>query len=293
MGTSRFALGAGEWRPAPYGHPTRMEQNQLERFKRWFSQYSSRFLGDDEYVNANLKLKQEHTVRTCEEIVHLAQELALDDNEVRIAELTALFHDVGRFPQFAQYRTYNDLRSIDHGQKGVQVLREEGVLDSLPAEERQWVQTAVGLHNRKSLPSTLKGRALLFTKLVRDADKIDIFRVVMEYYRCRRDNPQSPCTLELEIELPDTPQYNPEVLEAVMNEETVDWGRLRTLTDARLCQLGWVYDLNFTPSLRRIDECGYLTGLMGFLPPDDAVQRLCQKVLAYVDLRLERSARAH
>ncbi len=272
----------------PYGYPIRMERNQLERFKRWFTEYSGRFLGDDEYVNANLRLKQEHTARTCSEIVHLAQELALDDNEVRIAELTALFHDVGRFPQFAQYRTYNDLRSIDHGQKGVEVLRAERVLDSLPADERQWVQTAVGLHNRKSLPSTLKGRALLFTKLVRDADKVDIFRVVMEYYRCRRDNPQSPCTWEIEIELPDTPQYNPEVLEAVMNEEAVDWAKLRTLTDARLCQLGWVYDLNFTSSLRRIDECGYLTDLIGFLPQDDAIQRLCRKVLEYVDLRLGR-----
>lgn len=273
----------------PYGYRTRMEQNQLERFKRWFSQYSNRFFGDDEYVNANLRLKQEHTARTCEEIVHLAQELALDDNEVRIAELTALFHDVGRFPQFAQYRTYNDSRSIDHGQKGVEVLQTDGVLDSLPTEERQWVQTAVGLHNRKSLPSALKGRALLFTKLIRDADKIDIFRVVTDYYKRYREDPDS---LPFDIELPDTPQYSPEVLEAVLNEQTVDWAVLRTLTDVRLCQLGWVYDLNFTPSLRRIDECGYLTELIGFLPQDDAVQRLCRKIVEYVDLRLERGARA-
>lgn len=260
-----------------------MEQNQLERFKRWFRQCSNRFFGDDEYVNANLRLKQEHTARTCEEITRLAHELALNDNEVRIAELTALFHDVGRFPQFAQYRTFNDSRSIDHGQKGVEVLCEEGVLDSLPAEERQWVQTAVGLHNRKSLPTALKGRALLFTKLIRDADKIDIFRVVMEYYRRYREDPNS---FPLEVELPDTPQYSPEVLEAVMKEEAVDWAKLRTLTDARLCQLGWVYDLNFTASLRRIDECGYLAELIGYLPPDDAIQRLCRKVLDDVHSRL-------
>ncbi len=267
----------------PCGYPIRMERNPLERFKRWFTEYSSRFFGDDECVNANLRLKQEHTARTCSEIVHLAQELALDDNEVRIAELTALFHDVGRFPQFAQYRTYNDSRSIDHGQRGVEVLCEEGVLDSLSAEERQWVQTAVGLHNRKSLPSALKGRALLFTKLIRDADKIDIFRVVMDYYRRYREDPDN---FPLEVELPDVPEYCPEVLEAVMNEEAVDWAKLRTLTDARLCQLGWVYDLNFTPSLRRIDECGYLTDLIGFLPPDDAIQRLCRKVLDDVHSRL-------
>ncbi len=260
-----------------------MEQNQLERFKRWFSQYSNRFFGDDQYVNANLRLKQEHTTRTCEEIVRLARELALDENETRIAALTALFHDVGRFSQFAQYRTYNDLRSIDHGQRGVEVLREEGILHSLPAEERQWVETAVGLHGRKSLPSALKGRALLFTRLIRDADKIDIFRVVTDHYKRYR---QDPDNFALEVELPDDPQYCPEVLEAVRNEEAVDWAKLRTLTDAKLCQLGWVYDLNFTASLRRIDECGYLAELIGFLPQDGEIQSLCRKIQADVASRL-------
>lgn len=260
-----------------------MEQNQLERFRRWFIEYTGRFFLDDSYVNANLRLKQDHTARTCEEIRLLACELALDGNETRVADLIALFHDVGRFSQFAEYRTYNDSRSIDHGQRGVQVLREEGVLDSLGAEERRWVETAVGLHGRKSLPSSLKGRALLFTRLIRDADKIDIFRVVTDYYQRYREDPDS---FMLEVELPDEPQYLPEVLEAVQNKRTVDWAMLRTLTDAKLCQLGWVYDLNFTASLRRIDECGFLTQLIGLLPPDDAIQRLCQQVQDDVAARL-------
>jgi hypothetical protein len=260
-----------------------MEQSQLDRFKRWFAEYTGRFFADDEYVNANLRLKQEHTARTCEEICLLAHELALDDNETRIAELIALLHDVGRFSQFAQYRTYNDLRSIDHGQRGIEVLREERVLDSLPTEERQWVETAVGLHSRKSLPSALKGRALLFTKLIRDADKIDIFRVVTDYYQRYREDPDK---FLLEVDLPDEPQYRPEVLDAVRNKEMVDWAKLHTLTDAKLCQLGWVYDLNFTASLRRIDECGFLATLIGLLPPDDDIQQLCQKIQDDVAARL-------
>ncbi len=264
-----------------------MEQSQLERFKYWFSEYSGRFLGDDEYVNANLKLKQDHTARTCDEIRWLAEALALDANERRIAELIALLHDVGRFPQFAQYRTYNDLRSIDHGRRGVEVLREEGLLEALRPDERQWVETAVGLHNRRSLPSMLKGRALLFTRLVRDADKIDIFRVVLDFYdrRCRPAETETDFR-SLEVELPDDPQYQPEVLEAVRNRETVDWASLRTLTDAKLCQLGWVYDLNFTPSLRRIQECGFLTRLIRLLPTDAAIQDLCKKILDDVAARL-------
>jgi HD superfamily phosphodiesterase len=138
-----------------------MQQEQLDRFRRWFDEYTNRFLNDDDYVNANLRLKQEHTRRTCQESVYLASELALDENQTRIAELVALFHDIGRFPQFTQYRTYNDPRSVDHCRLGVEVLRQEGILDVLPAEERRWVETAIELHGRKSLPADLGGQTLL------------------------------------------------------------------------------------------------------------------------------------
>jgi len=260
-----------------------MDQDQLDRFQRWFDEYASGFYGDDAYVNANLQLKQEHTQRTSREIVLLAGELDLDDDEARIAELIGLLHDISRFPQFARYRTYNDPRSVNHCQLGVQVLRQEGVLDVLTGPERRWVETGVGLHGRKSLPSALNGRALLFTKLIRDADKIDIFRVVVENYRQYREDPEG---FLLEIELPDVPEYSPEVLEAVRNEELVDSAKLRTLNDAKLCQLGWVYDLNFTASLRRIEQCRFLPELFSFLPQTDEIRRLCQKIQQDVNSKL-------
>jgi len=260
-----------------------MKRDQLDRFERWFDQYTSRFFGDDAYVNANLEHKRAHTQRTRREIALLAQELALGDDEARIADLIALFHDIGRFPQFAQYRTFSDPRSVDHCRLGVQILRQEGLLEVLADQERRWVETAVGLHGRKSLPSALNGRALLFAKLVRDADKIDIFRIVAECYQQYREDPDS---FMLEIELPDEPQYSPEVLAAVRNEELIDSTRLRTLNDAKLCQLGWVYDLNFTASLKRIDQCGFLPRLFSFLPQNDEIQRLCRKIQGYVDSKL-------
>jgi len=215
--------------------------------------------------------------------VLLARELGLDDDETRIAELIGLLHDIGRFPQFARYRTYNDPRSVNHCRLGVQVLRDEGVLDVLSRDERRWVETAVGLHGRKSLPSALNGRALLFAKLIRDADKIDIFRVVVENYQQYREDPEG---FLLEIELPDVPEYSPEVLEAVLNEELIDSAKLRTLNDAKLCQLGWVYDLNFTASLRRIDQCAFLPELFSFLPQDEQIQRACRKIQEFVDSKL-------
>lgn len=260
-----------------------MKQEQLDRFERWFERYTNRFLGKDEFVSANLRHKRQHTQRVRAESALLGQELALSEDETRIAELIALLHDVGRFPQFAEYRTFNDSKSVNHSALGVQILREEGVLEALTPQERQWVETGVGLHGRKSLPAALTGRALLFAKIIRDADKIDIFRVVAEHFQEYRDDPDN---FPLEINLPDEPGYTPEVLEAVAKAEQIDFTSLRTLNDAKLCQIGWVHDLNFTASLKRIDQCGFLPRLFSFLPQDDNIRRVCRQISEYVASKL-------
>jgi len=265
-----------------------MRQEQVERFKHWFAEYTRRFLGEDEYVNAHLRLKQEHTSRTCEETLSLAEQLALDDSQKQVAEVIALFHDIGRFPQFAKYGTYCDGRSVDHCRLGVEVLAEEGLLTTLRREEKEWIETAVENHGRKSLPAGLRGQALLFAKLIRDADKLDILRIVISNYRVHLQN---PVKFSFEIELPDEPRYSPEVLDAVMNGRLVDYQDLRTLNDMKLCQLGWVYDMNFAAGLERLRQRGFVEELIGFLPQTPEIAALKDLVLTYIDERLGRTPR--
>ena len=265
-----------------------MEPYPLDSFKRWFDAYTSRFFNEDEYVNAHLRVKREHTRRTCEEILLLADRLALDDHQKRVAETIALFHDVGRFPQFAEYRTYNDGRSVDHARLGIEVLRQEGVLAALRREERQWVETAIEHHGRKALPADLRGQPLLFAKLIRDADKLDIFRIVVQIYERHRNNPAG---MSFETELPDEPGVSPEVLETVMSEQLVEYTKLRTLNDMRLCQLGWVYDMNFAAALARLREQRFLEQVLSFLPATPEIDRVREKIFTYVDTRIQQAVR--
>jgi putative nucleotidyltransferase with HDIG domain len=260
-----------------------MKQEQVERFRHWFEEYTSRFLGDDEYVNIHIQLKQEHTKKTCAEILYLAEQLALDESQKYLAEVIALFHDIGRFPQFARYRTYKDVHSVDHGHLGVEVLAEEGILGCLRREERQWVETAVEHHGRKSLPPNLRGQALLFAKLIRDADKLDVYRVVLTNYRTYY---HEPAKFSFEIELPDEPGYSPAVLDAVVSGKVVDYSDLRTTNDMKLCQLGWVYDMNFVAAIERLQQRGYIEELLGLLPQNDEVQRVRRRILEYIESRL-------
>jgi hypothetical protein len=258
-----------------------MDVRQLDELKRWFEAYSSSYIGSDDYVNSHLQMKREHTWRTCGEILHLASEISLDGNETRIAEAVALLHDIGRFPQVASYRTFNDARSINHCALGIQVLRQEGVLESLDEKEKVWVETAVAHHGQISLPENLNGQALLFLKLIRDADKLDIFQIVIQRYRSYQEDPGG-----ILLELPDEPQVSPEVLEAILKGKPIDYGRMRTLNDFKLCQIGWVYDMNFPASLEKLQSGNILDEMFTFLPQTPEITEVRSKIRSYIDTRL-------
>ena len=262
-----------------------MEQEQLEKFRAWFDDYLAGFYGDDEYLNVNLKLKEEHSRRTCEEMLYLAEELGLDANQRRMAEVIALFHDIGRFEQFVRYGTYNDVRSVNHCLLGLEILRERGVLEEVERNERELIEKAIEYHGLRELPRGLEGESLLFSKLIRDADKIDILYVVTDYYRQYNDKPEG---FMIELEFPDEPGYSDEVVEGILSGRLIDYSRLQTLNDMKLLQLGWVYDVNFPATLKRIKQRKFLEMLLDFLPETRDIERVKEKVFAYVNFRIKK-----
>ena len=260
-----------------------MKQEQSEKFKVWFDDYVAGFYGDDEFINANIKLKDEHSRRTCQEMLELADELGLSASQRRTAEVIAILHDIGRFEQFVKYRTYNDPRSVNHCLLGLEVLRPTKVLEQLEDEERQLVERVIEYHGLMELPAGLDGECLLFSKLLRDADKLDIFYVVTDYYKQYRDDPEG---FKLEVELPDEPGYSAEVVEGILSEQRIDYSQLRTWNDMKLCQVGWVYDINFAPTLKRIRQRRFLEKMFDFLPVTEDIKKVRQKIFEYVDSRI-------
>ena len=261
-----------------------MEQGQLDKLREWFDNYVAGFYGDDVYVNANLKLKEDHSRRTCDEMRYLVEELSLSNNQKRIAELIALLHDVGRFRQFVKYKTYNDARSIDHCLLSLEVLRETKVLDEIEKEEKQLIEKAIEYHGQKWLPGGLDGECLLFSQLIRDADKLDVFYVVTESCKQYRKNPDE---FNLEVEFADVPRYSKQIVEDILRGRLVDYSRLRTLNDMKLLQLGWVYDVNFTATLKRIRQRRFLEQIIDFLPGTEDIERVKAKIFEYVDCRIK------
>jgi hypothetical protein len=261
-----------------------MEQEQLKKLRAWFDDYAAGFYSNDEFINANLKLKEEHSRRTCEEMSYLAQKLGLTENQRRIADAIAILHDVGRFEQFVKHRTYSDFRSVNHCLLGVEVLRRGKVLEQVDGREKELIEKAIEYHGLIELPADLEGDGLLFSKLIRDADKLDIFYVVMEYSRQYRDSPEK---FMLELEFPDKLGYTAEVVEGLLCGRRIDYSKLRTLNDMMLCQLGWIYDVNFTATLKRIKQRKFLEKIFDFLPETEDINKVREKIFEYVDSKIK------
>lgn len=261
-----------------------MEEGQLKVFKKWLTDYIADFYGDDEYVNANIKLKEDHSLRVCKEADYLCRSLGLDENKRRIALVTALFHDLGRFRQFVKWRTYSDIKSESHAELALDVISQTGILNGIAADERSLIVEAIKYHGVKQLPPHLEGERLMFAKLIRDADKLDIFYVVIKYYKEYAENPAG---FKLEVELPDKAGYSDAVADGILAGSRIDYEKLVVWNDMKLLQLGWMYDVNFAATLRRIREKGYLEQILEYLPADEKVNRIKEKIFEYVDKRIE------
>jgi len=237
-------------------------QDILPGLKTWFKDYTRRFSSDDPIVQESMDLKTEHTWRVCKAIVNIGGSLDLSREDLCLAEAAALLHDIGRFEQYRRYRTFSDYRSEDHAALGVRVIKANRVLHDLEPAMAETIVRVLGYHNRAALPVGEEARCLFFLKLLRDADKVDIWRVVTDYYQ----NAGHKRNQTIELDLPDRPQVSDSVYKTLMNGKLAQMADLKTLNDFKLLQIGWIYDINFPRTFQIVRENGYLEMILNALP---------------------------
>lgn len=242
-----------------------MDKAALDSLKTWFKQYVGSFYthGQDAFLDKHYDLKERHTFLVCDITRRLAAQIGLSESDTNLAETIALLHDTGRFEQFKQYRTYKDPESINHCLLGLEVLRSEGILDRLDPAHRPIIERAVEYHGMKDLPAGLDERTNLFCKLIRDADKVDIFRVLAENFRRYHADPKN---FPLEVEFSDAPVYSEAIIEKLRRRQPIDYRSLKTLLDAKLLTLGWIFDINFPATLTLIRQAGHWHELLSYIP---------------------------
>ena len=260
-----------------------MTPENMADIRNWFSEYCRSFDSDDEDVQRNNTLKEEHTYHVCSNILKIGLGESLDDEEMRIAEAVALLHDVGRFEQYRQYQTFRDSISVNHAELGAQVIEDHEILAPLFPRDRSIISNAVGSHNAYAIPKTLPDETRFFLKMVRDADKLDIWRVFIEYFSL----PEQERATAAGLGLPDRRRCSSNVLEHISSGKMVRLSTVKTLNDFKLMQLSWVYDLNFNTSFRILSERESIQQLASTLPRNERVDMAVDAVRHFTETKLQ------
>jgi len=260
-----------------------MNQLQLDSIQQWFDTYVRTYDDIDADGKKNILLKVEHTRKVCQVMAILTSGEGLSPEDARIAAATAQLHDVGRFPQYRRWRTFRDSDSDNHARLSVEVMRQEGVLDGLSPDESSLIEEAVRFHNLLEVPARLKSPTALFLKLIRDADKLDIWRVFLDYFQQAPEQRASAVSLGF----PDLPEVSATCVTTLLSGQVVHLDTVRTLNDFKLLQISWVYDLNFPTSYRLLKERGYVESLAASLPPSADIDRAIQRAVDLVERRAQ------
>ncbi|WP_461210716.1 HD domain-containing protein [Desulfocurvus sp. DL9XJH121] len=227
----------------------------------------------------NIDLKLDHSLRVLDEALGITASLgggASGRDLLDAVHLAALYHDMGRFPQFERWGTFNDRKSMNHGRLSLYAARAAGVLDGLSPRLRKVALAAILMHNRRLLPPNLPGDVDFAVRVVRDADKLDIYPVMLSHLE-----PGAPANPVVTLGLADDPEaYTPQILEQILAGSLCEYRDMRYTNDFKLLVLSWIYDLNFGHSRRALAERGYLERLLACLPRNEAFGGLGERLRA-------------
>jgi len=227
-----------------------------------YDAYVDTFRSPDGSLPDMMRLKRTHTAFVVDNARKIADGEGFDSGTRGIALDAALLHDTGRYEQLRRYNTFRDSDSVDHAVFSHDIVKEKGWLAAYSEDEREAVLAAVLFHNRRDVPAGLPPLALAALHTVRDADKLDIFRVLED--RVAHTDWRNDCTAFWNLPVTGTP--DPRVVEAIRAGSPVDYQHIVSLADFVLIQVGWMISgLHFKTSRRLCAERGHLAFRRRFL----------------------------
>lgn len=228
----------------------------LLEMQQWVRQYIKGFYTDDADIQENIIRKEEHTDYVVKISAELAKNLNLNEHDVLLAKMIGLFHDIGRFHQYAVYRTFNDRISVNHALYGLGIIEDLTLLKRLYQEDLQVFKFAIANHNAINIDENGNKREVFFAKIIRDADKLDIYRV-----------------LEPLITPDDGSEYSPVFVQSFLKGEQCDFAHMKTTADRKLVRLLWMYNINFPWTMQKLIERKYAEGIIKKLPNNEITRK--------------------
>ena len=216
----------------------------IEKAKREFLNYTNSFDTSDPNINR----KMHHSIRVMEVSKEIAISLNINEEDIEIASVIGLLHDIARFEQFTRFHTFNDAVSIDHGDYGVQILENDMRKYIETDKYDDLIKIAIKNHNKFKIENGLTERELFFSKLVRDADKIDIIYESTQYFWEGKEDKISKN------------EFDPNILNCFYNKQLVNNKNHVVDNDnsSIIRILTFIFDINFSESYSIIKNNDYI-----------------------------------
>lgn len=198
-----------------------------------------------------IKLKIAHIERTSQIAKEIAESLKLSKEDIQLAELIGLLHDIGRFEQIKNYHTFSDKDSINHGEYGAKVLFEDKKIRDFidTSKYDEIIKTAILNHNKdvKDL-QFFNEKEELHSKIIRDADKIDILYILT--FEDKQVAWEKENLFEEEI--------TDEIYREFIEDKEINYKEIKTSADKLVSHFAFIFDLNYNYSLKIIRSNNYL-----------------------------------
>lgn len=263
-----------------------------------FAEYVRNYDPSDEKI----KLKIDHTYRVAGLCQRIAESLGLSEPDVDIAWLLGMLHDIGRFEQIRRFGTFNDVQSVDHAEFGADLLFKEGLIRKFAEgyyeecelarsgnEEAEQIiknnehhnkdtgllEMAIRQHNKYRVKEDLTERQRMFCDILRDADKVDIFKV----------NADIPMEIIYDVTTEELKSgvISKEVLESFYKRETVLKSVRKSAVDHIVGHISLLFELVYKESYRQAKEQGYVYKLLDFKSDVPEVNAEFDDMRKYVD----------
>ena len=244
----------------------------FEQARQGFDRYVAGFHEPDGSVPFAIDAKFKHTGEVCELTDRiLAGERGFSRHDALVFRLCALFHDLSRFEQYARFKTFLDRISFDHGDRSAALIDELGFIPDLPAEDRACVIDAVRVHNKFAIPEAFPAAHLAAAKMVRDADKLAILRLIIRFFSGDFSDPT------IRLDLPDAPGWSPVILETALRGQCVHYTDMKSINDFKIALFAWSADLNYPASAAIALDEDLFGRLRALLPADDGIDALLRR----------------
>lgn len=218
----------------------------VEIVEKCYEKYIKKYDCDNEKILMEIQ----HMYKTSQNAKWLAESLELSKEDIKLAQVIGLLHNIGKLEQIKQFETLMDKNSMNHAEYAVKVLFKDNFIRSFIEENKydEIIKLAIQNHNKPKIENINNDKELIQCKIIRDADKLNIFNMILN----------NDLKITYPIESYTKEKISDKVKKEFIKEKIVTYKNINSCADLLAMQIALVFDINYLYSLKKINDENYL-----------------------------------